>query len=92
MSEDNDHTSHEVEGVEELKRVLAEERQARKALEAQLLEEREERGKLEQKSKKLMIQMEEVYRRMESEGEGHVNKLVLKILGVPPGATRRRTS
>ena len=68
------------DSVEELKKLILEERAARLSLEAQLVEEREERVKVESKSKRLMMQMEEVYRRMESEGEGHVNKLVLKIL------------
>ena len=70
----------EDEDVQELKRILEQERETRIALEAQLAEEREEREKVESKSKRLVMQMEEVYRRMESEGEGHVNKLVLKIL------------
>jgi chromosome segregation ATPase len=63
-----------------LKAEIEAERAARASLESQLGEEREEREKSEAKAKKLAMQMEDMYRKLESEGEGYVNKLVLKML------------
>ena len=66
--------------MDELKQQLDEERSARAALEEKLAEKDSVIEQQRARNKQLSMQMEEMYRNLESEGEGHVNKLVLKIL------------
>ena len=75
--------------LESLKKQLEEEKKARIALEEEVQALRQDEARealvdevkeLHRKNKVLMMQMEELFRKLESEGEGHVNMLVKKII------------